>query len=122
MKSKNDNEPKCEVCRERLELCSVGIVSTFCYSCGEPILIADIDEDVNGNLIKAEVEFAKSKGVCIEKINFWGGEKELNLCKSCKSCIGPLYIPDYFSGDYPVEKYELGFYCSRCDRYFDKNK
>jgi len=122
MKRNKQEYPKCESCGTEMHPRTVSIASADCYKCGKPIRIADLEEDENGDLSKEEIEFAKSKGAFIEKINFWGGESELNICQNCKSCIGPIYQGEYFFGEYPVEEFDMGLYCSKCKKYTKDSK
>lgn len=111
------NYPKCEYCGSFMTVKKLLISNAECWKCGSLMKMASPDRNDDNTPDKDQLDFLQKKGVKIESryIRDWGNDY-VNICKKCNLFCGPIREGGYFSGQYELEKYGVGYHCSICNK------
>jgi hypothetical protein len=118
----------CKICGKPQEKMIMQIITAPCWKCHAAIKIALISPPSffgPEKFTTQQLEFARSKGVVIKKINSQTSESTYfaNTYSNCDQFVGAFFIHEYLDRE-NAENIDLGYYCTACDpaKYFALNQ
>jgi hypothetical protein len=111
------NYPKCDYCGSFMRANKILISNAECWKCDSPMKIARPDRNKDNVPDKEQLDFLQKMGVKIElrHIRDWGDDY-VSVCKKCNLFCGPVREGGYFSGQYELEEYGMGYRCPICSK------
>jgi hypothetical protein len=117
--------PKCKICGEYMIKKDLIVLNERCYNCGNSMMVCYINTN-NGyktpaEFNKYEIDFARSKNVLLEmRFSKTVNKKYLaNICPCCKAFVGGWFLFDDIilehAYDENIPKYDMGYYCDKCN-------